>query len=56
MQYSAMKTIGVVAKREMAVALKSKMVVGTMLLLILGAIIAPIAICLLYTSPSPRDS
>ncbi len=44
MQYSAMKTIGVVAKREMAVALKSKMVVGTMLLLILGAIIAPIAI------------
>ena len=30
MQYSAMKTIGVVAKREMAVALKSKMVVGTM--------------------------
>ena len=43
MQYSAMKTIGVVAKREMAVALKSKMVVGTMLLLILGAIIAPIA-------------
>lgn len=44
MQYSAMKTIGVVAKREMAVALKSKMVVGTMLLLILSAIIAPIAI------------
>ncbi|MCZ9306773.1 ABC transporter permease [Corynebacterium sp. c8Ua_181] len=44
MQYSAMKTIGVVAQREMAVALKSKMVVGTMLLLILGAIIAPIAI------------
>ena len=44
MQYSAMKTIGVVARREMAVALKSKMVVGTMLLLILGAIIAPIAI------------
>ena len=43
MQYSAMKTIGVVAKREMAVALKSKMVVGTMLLLILGAIIAPVS-------------
>lgn len=44
MQYSAMKTIGTVAKREMAVALKTKSVVIMMLLLIIGAIATPIII------------
>ncbi|WKS71833.1 ABC transporter permease [Corynebacterium accolens] len=56
MQYSAMKTIGTVAKREMAVALKTKSVVIMMLLLIIGAIATPIIIDLLSGGDDEPDS
>ena len=56
MQYSAMKTIGTVAKREMAVALKTKSVVIMMLLLFIGAIATPIIIDLIAGGDDESDS